>query len=213
MFRPHPERVSAHPHAIIASGQSAAELLVPTAGDLLEIELVTLRYHSLPAISSICPAPDIGQNPELRAAGLPPPAAAKPDRRLPTRRVRCSSIPLRSSKRRCRASPGGFRRTGRHAPPRHIAHEAKTGVAQRGIIARRIGQRLGWPGIRFAAPVRERRDIHHGYLIFLRTGGSQQNLSDPPSNCRRRDQAAAPGGLPPRQGGRSTCFDFLIACC
>jgi hypothetical protein len=43
MFRSYPERISAHPHAVIASGQSGAELLVPTASDCLEIELVALK--------------------------------------------------------------------------------------------------------------------------------------------------------------------------
>jgi len=43
MFRSQPERISARPHAIIASGQSGAELLVPTGSDPLEIELVTAQ--------------------------------------------------------------------------------------------------------------------------------------------------------------------------
>ena len=43
MFRSRPERISAHPQAIIAFGQSGAELLVPTASDPLEIELVALK--------------------------------------------------------------------------------------------------------------------------------------------------------------------------
>ena len=40
-LRSHPERISAHPHAIIASGQCGAELPIPTGSDPLEIELVT----------------------------------------------------------------------------------------------------------------------------------------------------------------------------
>src|SRR5712672_2106049 len=43
MFRSHPKRISAHPQAIIASGLSGAELLVPTASDPLEIERVALK--------------------------------------------------------------------------------------------------------------------------------------------------------------------------
>jgi hypothetical protein len=41
MFRSQPERSSARPHAVIACGQSRAELLVPTGSDPLQIELVT----------------------------------------------------------------------------------------------------------------------------------------------------------------------------
>src|ERR1700730_920102 len=43
MFRSYPERISAHPDPIVAFGQGRAELLAPTAGDLLEIELVALK--------------------------------------------------------------------------------------------------------------------------------------------------------------------------
>src|ERR1700737_1570305 len=44
-------------------------------------------------------------------------------------------------------------------PPRHVAHEADTGVAQRRLIVRRF--ELGWVRTRFATPVRDSRD---GYL-------------------------------------------------
>src|ERR1700676_4508952 len=43
LFLSYPKRISPPPHAIVASGQGRAELLVPTAGDLLEIELVALK--------------------------------------------------------------------------------------------------------------------------------------------------------------------------
>src|SRR5258707_7321693 len=56
-LRSHPERISAHPHAIIASGQCGAELPIPTGSDRLEIELVTPKIPlAVPASSSICPA-------------------------------------------------------------------------------------------------------------------------------------------------------------